>query len=314
MGRKNKISMPKTDYSFWESAGNNEFAIQYYLSRLMELGMSMFEWKNLPAPIDWRFLEYTLFFQGQALFFKDAELDEYVVMQTALSGKLDIYRIPEDRMAYADNGYHKNLTKDNSVVIWNNLLRTPTYPAMAFYAKKLYEIDRTIDINLKAQKTPILVLCEEDERLALRNVYKQYEGNEPFIFGSKNLGLNNGSFTVLKTDAPYLCGDLMELKNQIWNEALTYLGISNLNVQKKERLISDEAVRSMGGTIASRQSRLEMRRECADKINEMFGLNIEVQYREDFRELDDKFALANATESGEDKTMVRDTRTRSGKE
>mgnify|MGYP000119689030 CR=1 FL=1 len=66
---------------------------------------------------------------------------------------------------------------------------------------------------------------------------------------------------------------------------LRYLGISNINVQKKERLITDEVTRNQGGTIASRYSRLESRREAVRKINEMFGLNIEVNYREDFQQV-----------------------------
>ena len=297
------------NYMFWDSANSNEFSAQYYLSRLAELGMSMFEWKNLPDNIDWRFIEWILFMNGQVLYSHDDELNEDIVTQCALSGKLDFYRVPYDRQAYADNGYHRNLTAENSVIIWNNLLRMPSYPAMLFYARKLWEIDRTIDINTKAQKTPIMILADEDERLALKNVYMQYDGNQPFIFGSKNLGLQD-SIQALKTDAPYLADKLMELKNQIWNEALTYLGISNLNVQKKERLISDEAIRSMGGTMASRHSRLEMRREAVEQINKMFGTKIEVNYREDYRELDDEFALENETESGGDKILVRDLRTK----
>ena len=66
----------------------------------------------------------------------------------------------------------------------------------------------------------------------------------------------------------------------------------------------------MGGTIASRQSRLEMRREAVEQINRMFGLNIEVNYREDYRELDDEFALETDSESNGDKIMVRDMRTK----
>lgn len=297
------------DYMFWDSANNNEFAAQYYLSRLCELAMSMFEWKNLPDDIDWRFIEYMLFFNGQVLYSHDDGLDKDIVTQCALSGKLDFYRVPYDRQAYADNGYHRNLTADNSVVIWNNTLRMPCYPAMMFYARKLWQVDRVIDINIIAQKTPVMILADEDERLALKNVYMQYDGNQPFIFGSKNIGLQD-NVQALKTDAPYLADKLMELKSQIWNEALTYLGISNLNIQKKERMISDEAIRSMGGTIASRQSRLEMRREAVDLINRMFNQNIEVNYREDYRELDDEFALENSTEGGGDKVIVRDLRTR----
>lgn len=316
MGKKHKSISPivrgqgsMPDRDFWDSANSNEYSAIYYLNRLTELAMAMFEWVNLPDTIDWRFLEYILYYDGKALFSMDAELGEYIVTKCALSGKMNFYRVPENRRAYADNGYQKELNEKDSVVIFNNMLRLPAYPSMWFYARKLWEIDRTIDINIKAQKTPVLILADEDERLTMKNVYMQYDGNQPFIFGSKNMGLTD-NIKVLQTEAPYLADKLMMLKNQIWNEALTYLGISNLNIQKKERLVSDEAVRSMGGTIASRQSRLEMRREACEQINRMFGLNIEVNYREDYRELDDEFALDNQTEGNGDTAMVRDVRTR----
>lgn len=280
------IGAPFGDRNFWESANDNEWSAIYYLNRLTELAISMFEWKNLPKEIDWRFLEYILFYNGQILFFKEDKLDEFVVTKCALSGKMNFYRVPNKRRAYADNGYQRELNEKNSVVIFNNTLRLPSYPAMTFYAKKLWEIDRVIDINIKAQKTPVLILADENERLTMKNVYMQYDGNQPFIFGSKNMGLQD-NIQVLKTDAPYLADKLMEQKNQIWNEAMTYLGISNVSYQKKERLISDEISRSMGGTIASRQSRLEMRREACNQINDMFGLSVSVDYREDYMELDD---------------------------
>lgn len=293
MGKKGKSISPFVhgegsilDRNFWDSANNNEYSAVYYLNRLTELAMAMFEWKRLPKEIDWRFLEYAEFYDGKCLFAKEDAMNEYIVTKVALSGKMNFYRVPQDRRAYADNGYQYNYNDKNSVVIFNNMLRLPTYPAMMFYAKKLWEIDRVVDVNVKAQKTPVLILADEDERLTMKNVYMQYDGNQPVIYGSKNMNIGN-NVQVLKTDAPYLAGELMELKNQIWNEAMTYLGISNVSYQKKERLISDEVTRSMGGTIASRQSRLEMRKEACRQINEMFGLDIDVEYREDFSEMVD---------------------------
>ena len=141
----------------------------------------------------------------------------------------------------------------------------------------------------------------------MKNLYKQYEGNEPFIFGNK--ALNTKGLSVLKTDAPYVADKLYQLKTQIWNEALTYLGISNTNIVKKERMISDEVTRNMGGVIASRYSRLEARRQAAEQINKMFGTNIEVDYREDFRELDDELMLSGDTGGDEKHITAVDTRT-----
>ena len=304
MGKKNKqlgIGLGMWDNKdFWNSANDNEWSAIHYLNRLTELAMAMFEWKNLPPTIDWRFLEYTLYYDGKALWFYEDGIGDYVVTKCAMSGKMNFYRVPNDRRAYADNGYQRNFTDKDSVVIFNNMLRLPSYPAMTFYARKLWEIDRVIDVNIKAQKTPVLILANEDERLTMKNVYQQYDGNQPFNFGSKNMGLKD-NITVLKTDAPYLADKLMEQKNQIWNEAMTYLGISNVSYQKKERLISDEVTRSMGGTIASRQSRLEMRKEACDQINRMFGTNIDVDFREDYREFESEEMTDNDSDTEEGK-------------
>lgn len=69
----------------------------------------------------------------------------------------------------------------------------------------------------------------------------------------------------------------------IWNDVLTYLGISNVTFEKKERMLQDEITRSQGGTIASRYSRLEARRQACREINKMFGLNMTCNYREDYQ-------------------------------
>lgn len=287
MGRKKKDA-------FIESAlMNNRTYIQYY-NRLTELALSMFEWTNLPSSIDARFLEMCLFADGKAVFFKDEDLG-YLGLQCAISGKLNVYRIPINRRAYATNGYNKNLTDKDSVIIYNNFMRTNSKLDVEMFSKRLYNLDRIIDVNANAQKTPVLIKCSEEERLTMVNLYKDYDGNAPVIFGENDL--NTNGLTVLKTDAPYVADKIYQLKTQIWNEALTYLGISNVNTVKKERLITDEAIRNNGGTIASRYSRLEARRQACKQINEMFGLNIWCEFREDYRALDDEMLPTEETEN-----------------
>lgn len=282
----------KGDYQFWESANANSIAEQYYLSRLSELAMSMFKWKNMPDSIDTRFLEYTLFYEGAAVFFKDKDLTErnirkdeqgedgtYLALQVVLGGDLNVYRIPNSRRAYAVNTYQKTLDPNESVIIWNNMLRLPEYGRMMFYANKLYQIDRAIDVNVKGQRFPIAILCDESQRLTMKNVYMQYDGNEPFIFGDKNLDLSN--IQVVNTGSPYVADKLQQLKNNIWSEAMMCLGIPNSPSEKKERLVANEAKVSQGGTLASRSSRLEMRKMACREINDMFGLDIDVEYNQD---------------------------------
>ena len=278
MGRR------KREREFWESGAMNNVTYMHYYNRLTELAISMFEWKNLPPSVDPRFLETVLFTNGVAVFFKDDVIGE-LTLRVTLGGDFDVYNIPKTRRAYASNGYQLSLNEKDSVLIYNNYLHTNSRADIEMFAKRLYNLDRAIDVNANAQKTPVLIKCDETQRLTMKNLYMQYDGNIPFIFGDTNLQANG--FQVLKTDAPYVADKLYSLKTQIWNEALTYLGISNINIQKKERLITDEVTRNQGGTIASRYSRLQSRREAVDKINEMFGLNIEVNYREDFQQVDD---------------------------
>ena len=265
-----------------------------YFDRLLELSISMFEWKNLPDTVDPRFLELTLFWNGCAVFFEDKDIG-HVALECMLGGKFDVYRIPIRRTAYSVNGYHKDLDPDNSVIIFNNMIHTNSYMAVERYAQNIYDIDNTIRTNLNAQKTPILIVCDESQKLTMQNLYQQYQGNMPVIFGNKQIKPN--SLQVLKTDAPFLADRLIAMKMQIWNEALTYLGISNVNIQKRERLLNDEVHRNMGATIASRYSRLEARQQACEKINKMFGLNISCDYREDFQVID---SLVDDTYNGEE--------------
>lgn len=275
----------KGNGQFEESALLNNITYMQYFNRLTELAISMFEWQNLPPTVDPRYIELHLFQNGSMVYFNDDVVGN-LCLDCLPNGNFDVYGNPVNRRAYSSyNNYQRDLNENNSIIIWNNYLRTNSITDIKLYSKRLYLLDRIIDVNANAQKTPVLVQGTEKQRLTLLNLYKEFDGNSPFIFGDKNLDLN--ALKCLNTGAPYVADKIYQLKTQIWNEALTYLGISNINIQKKERLITDEVTRNQGGTIASRYSRLQARREAVDKINAMFGTNISVDYREDFQEITD---------------------------
>lgn len=270
----------KKNTEFNQSAKWNKLGYVQYFDRLTQLAISMFEWKNLPETIDERYMELVLFNRGQVVFFEDKELG-FLALPNAGSGRFNVYGIPVRRRALAVNGYNKELTEKDSVIIWNNMIHTGSALEVEMYSERLWNIDRTIDVNINAQKTPIIIKCDEHERLTLKNLYMQYEGNMPVIYGDKNL--NTKSLEAINTQAPFVSKDLYELRTQLYNEVLGVLGVSNISYQKRERLISDEVIRSMGGTIANRFTRLQPRRVACEQINEMFGLNIECDFREDYQ-------------------------------
>ena len=256
---------------------NNRTYYQY-VERLTELAISRIIWHNLPKTVDERYLELHLFTDGQMIYFNDEVIGD-LCLNCTMSGRFDVYGYPILRRAYsAYNNYKKMLKPNNSVIIFNNLMRTNSILDVKMFALRLYNLDRTIDINVNAQKTPVLILCDENERLTMKNLYKQWEGNEPVIWGDKNLNVKG--VQVLKTDAPFVADKLYELKCNIWKEALTYLGISNVTVNKKERLITDEVERNQGGVLANRFPYLNPREKAVIDINEMFGTDISVEFRE----------------------------------
>lgn len=276
--------MGKRKNNFNESLIDNVYTLEQYISILQGIAISMFEWKNVPDSIDTRYIERSLFREGSAIYFNDEVLNEDLCLSMISQGQFDVYGVPVKRIAFSKyNNYQKELNKENSVVIWNNLDRVPSYPIIMCFAYRLYNLDRIIDVNANAQKTPILIRCDEKQRLTLKNAFKEFNGNSPVIYADNNF--DPESLTVLKTDAPYISDKIYDLKTNLWNEALTYLGIPSANVMKKERLIKDEVLRGLGGTLANRYSRLEARQHAVEQINKMFGTNIEVGIREEIDEL-----------------------------
>lgn len=284
----------------------NNYLLNYYIDRLMNIAISSYKWSGLPDTVDERYLELTLLTNGDCVFFNDPAIG-YLALNCAPNGGFDVYHIPVLRRAYSTaSGYQYDLNNENSVIIYDNLLHVNPLQTIQLYATKLMQIDNVIDLNLNAQKTPILIKCDENEFLSLKNVYMQYEGNTPYLFATK--GLNQNALQVLKTDAPYLVTQLYEYKTQTWNEALTALGIMNVSFVKRERLVSDEVTRSQGGVFAAQHTKIGARKQACDQINRMFGLNVDCEFRDysdaylvdTADELGNVGAYEHATEGGEE--------------
>lgn len=256
-----------------------------YLDRLRMLATSLFTWKGLDDVAGTgasRFLEQTLYENGRACFVKDDELG-YMALAVNPSDKLNIYHLPTKVMAWSI-GYNKTFNFNDIVYIMNNEIQKPTMASLELFAYRLYETERTIDVNLLAQKTPILIEGDSKTILTLKNVYMQYSGNVPFVFGNKQFDISN-KLNVLKTDAPYIIDKLDVHKHQIFNDALTILGIDNANTDKKERLITNEVESNEQLITYYLNCWYKTRKKACDEINEKFGLNIEIVLNKEVIEL-----------------------------
>lgn len=270
MGRKKRTQ--------WDdSAYLNDRTYQDIYARIKGYAISVYEWLNLPDTVDERYMELALFERGTALWFQNDVTGDNNVLECTFGGELNIYRVPIWRTAYSVNGFQQQCTIEDSVMIFNNYLRSPTSIAVEMYARRLWEIQRTIDVNVKVQKTPILAQGTESQQLSLQNIWMNYDGNQPFMITDKSFDLD--TFKVFQIGAPYVADKLYSLKQRLWNECLTVIGIENANTEKKERLVTDEVEDNNGQIAASRYFALNARKQACDQINKMFGLNIDVRFR-----------------------------------
>lgn len=266
----------------------NDAVYLAYLWRLFDLAVSVFEWKNLPKGVNERVFERWLMMNGRCLFVYDEAIrddpeqrspDGYAMLRMVMNGQFDIYDIPKRRQAYTADPSHSTMDFDitNSVICFNDNLGIPTAAQLELYAKMLWQCERTCYTNIAQQKTPRVVKCSEKQRLSMKNLFMQVDGFMPVCWADKDLDLSG--VEVLDTASPYVADKIQTVKHQIWNEALTYLGIENTNTDKKERLVSNEVMGNMGDVEAQRFTRLNSRKQFCEEVNDMFGLDIDCDFR-----------------------------------
>lgn len=267
-----------------------------WFNRLYNIAISRFEWLNLPDTCNEKFIEQVLFFNGFMVGYKDTALSSFLIMPCTNNSVLDIFGYPAKVNAYGYNGYMaQNLTpytitlgeeptRADAALLYANYSRCPDLPAVLYFARKLTKIDRTIDVNINVQKTPYIISCGENQRLTVANMFKQVDNFEPAIITTKFYGLNGEKpINVMDLKPPFVADKMQTLKRQVYQEALTYLGIEANTSEKAERQVTEELTANMGETESMRQSPLASRKQFCKEFNKIYGTNIDVKFRSDLQ-------------------------------
>ena len=258
----------------------NNMTFSYYYYKLMLIARSLFRWKNLPNNMDERWIENYLFRSGKCIFYKDPNLG-FMVAGLAEQGSINCYGDPTSVYPVAENYVYsgkKLINGDNCYVIRNNDLMLPNFPLVRHYSYKLTNIDRAIDVNIEAQKTPIVVKCSDKQRLSLKNAINQRKDNEPVIWTAEEANIGE-MINTLELNPPMVFKDLQAQKHMVLNEVFTDLGINNANMDKRERMVANEVEANNEQVKASEDVMLKVREEACRQINRIFGLNISVERR-----------------------------------
>ncbi len=282
--RKAKYEIQKDNYEALfpgdaKNVGNNATEnrryvnIGMYYHLLKQLAVSRFSWQGLPPGIDERFIELRLFENGgmPLIFFYDRIRLRYMVTECSNMGFQNTYLNPTSYTPYGVDYSYRKLQPDECVPIWDNMLRTPLHDVMYLYATRLAAIDRAFDVNIDNSVWPQIVVTTETQKLTIENLLKQKNDGAPIVIAYDNLDNINQVVQNIPNSGEYIADKLLNAKAQVWNEAISFLGISNSNTEKKERLISDEVEAGAEKTDVFRLAFLKTRQQACDQINNMFG-------------------------------------------
>lgn len=259
----------------------NNMTFSYYYYKLMLIVRALFNWEGLPNNMDERWIEKYLFTSGKCIFYKDPVMG-FMVAGLAEQGGINCYGDPTDVYPVAENYVYsgpKLVNGENCYIIRNNDLMLPSFPIVRQYSFKLTNIDRAIDVNIEAQKTPIVVRCSDKARLSLKNAINQRRDNEPVIWTTDQSNISD-MVSTLDLNAPAVFKDLQTQKHMILNEVFTDFGINNANMDKKERMVANEVEANNEQVKACEDVMLKAREQACKEINRIFGLELSVKRRD----------------------------------
>ena len=253
----------------------NDLTYRVIFDKFKLVATNMFEWDGLPEGIEERFIENLLFSEGKAIFFRDPEMS-FMCLRADEGSYQNVYGEPLNWIATGYN-YHKSYSADDCVIISNNKYRIPTQDFVIMYASKLAEAHRTMDVNVKACKTPYILACDDKSLLTVKQIFAKIDGNEPAIYTDK--GFDPETVTVLKTGVEFLCNELQEYARGVESELLTFLGKNNVNFEKRERVITDEVNANNDIIQSFAEIQLNARQEAAAKMSAMTRKTVTVKLR-----------------------------------
>ena len=236
----------------------------------------MFTWKNLPETVPQAELEYLLQSNG-TMFFTKVGNDFYALLGT-LGGEINAYYEPTK---YTVANVALNLSKmydieKDGVLIRNDLRCNGLIPILSKYASMLTDCEISLNTMSILMRVMFLISASDDKtkKSAEEFMSKIINGNysiiadSQFFDGIKAQGMTQ-SFSQL-------IPQMIELTQYIKASALNEIGLNANYNMKKERITEQEYTLNIDALMPFAENMLNCRKKAVEKINKMYGLNIEV--------------------------------------
>lgn len=244
----------------------------------IELAANRFQWSGLPPEVDTRFLEMAILRHGVCLFYFEPLFDKFLAVQGSPNGERNILDQPTGYTVPGRAGYEgRRLNMFECVPIWGNYTRVPDLDIIMIYAKRLANIERSLEINTTNARRPRVLIGSKDQRMTMANINRQIDEGVAAIGASQNFDPSTISAIDLGIN-PQTLEQLHTYRTREWNTAMGLLGINNANQDKRERLVADEVAANDEQVSAMKNVALNARRTAAAQINAMFDLNVSVDF------------------------------------
>lgn len=269
------------NYATFELLKNiNTYNIHF--QRLKRTVKSRFSWKieNIPS----KFIEEALFTNGMIAFYKEGGI---LKAAECLENSVNAYGDGITFTVVPENGGSRTLNPDECVVIYNNTEKTSSQYVVSYYSKRLESIDNTIDSNLETLKTPYIVSCSEEQKASAQLAMNKRLNGEPVVYVNDNFeSLNDIKVWTLEGQKNHVI-ELEQGKQYVVAECLTFFGINNTNIFKKERLTSGENEQNNEEIENNFNDYLNCRLDGIEKLKDMFGIDVDFRYTKEVVENDE---------------------------
>lgn len=255
----------------------NDVTFKTIYRRNKLLACNRFDWTGLEAIPDLlpRHIEALLYEHGRAGLFR-RKGGGLMCLKCDPAGSFTVYDEPT-AWRMTGHGFSTVVKAEDCVIIRGNPQGYDMDKFIYFYSNKLAECERTADVNVKRCKTPYILACDENDVLTVKKMLADIDGNVPAIVADKALKID--SLAVFQTGVSFLGPELQDYKKSVENELLTFLGINNLAVDKKERVNVEEAESNNEVINHFAVLELESRQQACDEAREKFGIDIQVMWK-----------------------------------
>lgn len=257
---------------------------EYYCKYLFQKLLSVYNFKNIPETWDKGYFLTVLFSYG---YIAIINTNEYGVIpqNCGLSGYNLFFRPSEALVA------NPLLKKNEPYKIGTDceiIKLMPDYGSpmdkVSFYADMLSLSAEGAGMNLVNSKLSYVMSAKNKAGAeTLKKMYDRVASGEPAVVIDKSLYNQDGTpcwetFSQNLREN-YIAGNILDDMRKWENAFNTDIGIPNANTNKRERLISDEVNANNVETYTTAELWLETLKESINKVNNMFKLNISVEFR-----------------------------------